>query len=91
MAVDGLQIIRLQSQFGRMFGGTGRAGKDQIAGGSSSTRPGVSNLPLGGLRVGGPGAVDPVTLSLHYSEVDRPLHPQVKDLKCQVRSARATC
>lgn len=62
------QIIRLESQIGRMFGGSGRG-------------PGA-NTP-GGLG-GGARAIDPVTLSLHYSEVERPLHPIVKDLKCQV-------
>ncbi|CAN0106966.1 unnamed protein product, partial [Ectocarpus sp. 12 AP-2014] len=63
-----LEIIRLESQVGRMFGGSGRA-------------PGASTP--GGLG-GGAGAIDPVTLSLHYSEVERHLQPMVKDLKCQV-------
>lgn len=68
-----------------MFDGTGRGGGvGGIATGSLTSRPGVSNLPIGGLGQGA-GAVDPVTLSLHYCEMDRPLHPQVKDLKCQVR------
>ena len=67
------QIIRLESQLGRMHGGSGRP--QQVAGSFAS---------LGGLGQGA-GAVEPVTLSLHYSEVERPLHPMVKDLKCQVR------
>lgn len=54
-----------------MYGGSGRV---PATGGASS---------IGGLGIGS-GPVDPVTLSLHYSEVEKPLHPMVKDLKCQV-------
>ena len=59
-----------------MFGGSGRA--QGVTGVSTS---------LGGLGAGA-GAIDPVTLSLHYSEVERPLHPMVKDVKCQVKECR---
>lgn len=59
-----------------MCGGSGR-------GSASNSLHGGSRVPLGGLGQGA-GAVDPITLSLHYSEVERPLHPMVRDLKCQV-------
>lgn len=48
------------------------------AGGSSASIP-----ALGGLGAGA-GAIDPMTLSLHYCEVEMPLRPMGKDLKCQV-------
>eukprot|EP00904_Undaria_pinnatifida_P007949 jgi/Undpi1/4284/HiC_scaffold_17.g07650.m1 len=70
-----LEIIRLESQLGRMSGVSSRGG--------GSTDGSAPTPALGGLGIGA-GAIDPVTLSLHYSEVEKPLHPMGKDLKCQV-------
>lgn len=54
-----------------MFGGSGRGKGGTIE-------------DFGGL---GAGAIDPVTLNLHYSEVEKPLRPMVKNLNCQVKYA----
>ncbi len=75
-----------------MFGGSGRRPAAAAAGGGGGGGGGGGvAASLGGLGAGA-GAIDPLTLSLHYSEVERPLHPMVKDLKCQVRKGgRGSC
>ena len=56
-----------------MYGGSGRS---RDSGGASFGSP-------GGLGQG-TGALEPLTLSLHYSEMEKQLHPMRKNIKCQV-------